>query len=67
MIVHLIKNLCILQEVSSLNSDLDVVQKYLKQTRPDGEYNEEIIATYLSCNGLLSEANQCLQVSKTRS
>lgn len=48
--------------MSSLNSDLDVVQKYLKQTRPDGEYNDEIIATYLSCNGLLSEANQCLQV-----
>lgn len=42
-------------------SDLDVVQKYLQQTRPDGEYNDEVIATYLSCNGLLDTSNRCLQ------
>lgn len=44
-----------------LGTDLDVVQKYLRQTRPDGEYNDEIIATYLSCNGLLDMKNRCLQ------
>jgi hypothetical protein len=27
--------------------------------RPD--YNDEIIATYLSCNGMLSAGNQCLE------
>ncbi|CAG2116086.1 unnamed protein product, partial [Medioppia subpectinata] len=40
--------------------DLDVIQKYLNSMgRPD--YNDEIIATYLSCNGMLSDSNQCLE------
>ena len=37
------------------------ISKYLKQTKPDAEYNDEIVASYLSCNGLLSQNNQCLQ------
>lgn len=40
--------------------ELDIIQKYLNTMgRPD--YNDEIIATYLSCNGMLSASNQCLE------
>lgn len=42
-------------------SDLEVIQRYLNMMRPQGDYNDEIIATYLGCNGMLSTTNHCLE------
>lgn len=39
---------------------LDIVQQYLRQSgRPD--HNDEIIASYLSCRGMFSNSNNCLE------
>ncbi|KAH9497746.1 hypothetical protein DERF_013707 [Dermatophagoides farinae] len=39
---------------------LDIVQQYLRQSgRPD--HNDEIIANYLSCRGMFSSINRCLE------
>ncbi|UYV64363.1 hypothetical protein LAZ67_3000406, partial [Cordylochernes scorpioides] len=40
---------------------LDVVQRYLHQVRPDGDYRDEVMASYLECSGLLDSANRCLE------
>lgn len=49
------------QERSKEVNELDVIQRYLSEHRPDGDYNDEIIATYLSCNGMLNADNHCME------
>ncbi|XP_067127517.1 uncharacterized protein [Centruroides vittatus] len=41
--------------------DLDVIQKYLRQVKPHDDYNEEVLATYLGCSGMLDSNNHCLE------
>lgn len=41
--------------------DLDIIHKYLKQMNPRQDYNDEIMASYLQCNGMLSSDNHCLE------
>ncbi|XP_015921845.1 uncharacterized protein [Parasteatoda tepidariorum] len=41
--------------------DLDIIHKYLKQMNPKQDYNDEVMASYLQCSGMLSENNHCLE------
>ncbi|XP_035217561.1 uncharacterized protein LOC118190873 [Stegodyphus dumicola] len=41
--------------------DLDVIQKYLKQMNHKEDYNDEVMASYLQCSGMLSSHNHCLE------
>lgn len=41
--------------------DLDIIQKYLKQMNPKEDYNDEVMASYLQCSGMLSSNNHCLE------
>ena len=41
--------------------DLDIIQKYLKQMNPKADYNDEVMASYLQCSGMLNSNNHCLE------
>ncbi|XP_054723720.1 uncharacterized protein LOC129233767 [Uloborus diversus] len=41
--------------------DLDVIQKYLQQMSHKEDHNDEIMASYLKCSGMLSTHNHCLE------
>lgn len=41
--------------------DLDIIHKYLKHVNPKGDYNDEVMASYLQCSGMLSFNNHCLE------
>ncbi|XP_076365833.1 uncharacterized protein LOC143254557 [Tachypleus tridentatus] len=40
---------------------LDVIQKYLEKIQPQGDYSDEVMATYLKCSGMLDLNNHCLE------
>lgn len=41
--------------------DLSIIHKYLKHVNPKGDYNDEVMASYLQCSGMLSFSNHCLE------
>ncbi|GIY01758.1 uncharacterized protein CEXT_474381 [Caerostris extrusa] len=41
--------------------DLDVIHKYLRQMNPKADYNDQVMASYLQCSGMLSSGNHCLE------
>ncbi|GFW94053.1 uncharacterized protein TNCV_4813711 [Trichonephila clavipes] len=41
--------------------DLDIIHKYLKQMSPKADYNDQVMASYLQCSGMLSSNNHCLE------
>ncbi|KAF8794815.1 uncharacterized protein LOC129961924 [Argiope bruennichi] len=41
--------------------DIDIIHKYLKQMSPKADYNDQVMASYLQCSGMLSYNNHCLE------
>ncbi|CAL1296141.1 unnamed protein product, partial [Larinioides sclopetarius] len=41
--------------------DIDIIHKYLKQMSPTADYNDQVMASYLQCSGMLSQNNHCLE------
>ncbi|XP_022644128.1 uncharacterized protein LOC111264471 [Varroa jacobsoni] len=40
---------------------VDSIHKYLQKVNPTGEYNDEVMAQYLKCSGMLDAKNHCLE------
>lgn len=45
---------------SATHGSAESIHEYLKRVNPSGEYNDEVMAQYLKCSGMLDSKNHCL-------